>query len=355
MHQKIEKHLTKKNLIEHCHKNSKIYEKVYRECLNLSGENLLIIGDHGFSNRNASSMLSYMNYLASQNQGLKSKVVWQKPKNRVSQADTEIIRALKALPKKSVIFTNISHRLGKLDGLGNSFRKFCKKQGHRFISSTSLAGIYNSDYKKLMNTLDVDYKRLSKRHDKLKKKMDNAKEVQVTTKKGTDLFIDIDNIESKKADGIYLEPGTGGNLPSGEVYVAPRNRQAFGKVVLDVSIKTISGTIPVNQPVSLYVENGDVKYIRGGYEARALQKSLDWAFKTANTTWGLKRIGELGIGLNDRAKPVGSTLIDEKVLGTAHVAIGSNYWFGGSVKSKIHLDHVFSKPEIRLDGRKINY
>jgi aminopeptidase len=352
---KLEAHIKRNQLHEKCHKNAKIFEKVFKQCLDVQGEDLLILGDTGFNNRNVSGMLSYMNHIAAENQGIKNNVIIQKPRNRVTEADPNIISALKNLPKNSVVFTNISHRLGTLNGLGKSYRKFCKSRGHRFISSTSLAGLYNSKYKAMMNALDVNYKQLSKRHANLKKKIDNASEVQITTKKGTDLFLDIQGMEGKIADGIYNRPGTGGNLPSGEVYVAPRNRQAFGKVVVDTSIKTINGTVMVNQPVTLYVENGDVKYIKGGYEARTLQKSVDWAVKHAKHTWGIKRIGELGIGLNDRAKPVGATIIDEKVLGTAHVAMGSNYWFGGSVKSKIHLDHVFSKPEIRLDGKKIAY
>lgn len=355
MHNKLEKHLKHNRLLEYCHRNAKVFEKIYNECLNLDGENILIIGDTGFRNRNLSSMLSYMNYLASQRQGLNSKVVLQKPKNRVTETDPVVLGELKKLPKNSVIFTNISHRLGALDGLGKSYRRFCRQKGHRFISSTSLGTIYNQNYRALLRALDVDYRKLSKRHHRLKKKIDNASEVHITTKAGTDVFLDIQGMEGKIADGIYHEPGHGGNLPPGEVYVAPRNRQAFGKIVLDVSIKTINRTIMVNKPVSMYIENGDVKYIKGGYEAKELQRSLDWAYKTAKTTWGLRRIGELGIGLNDRAKPVGCTLIDEKVLGTAHVALGSNYWFGGSVKAKIHLDQVFNKPEIRLDGKRIAY
>ncbi|RMF05165.1 aminopeptidase, partial [Candidatus Woesearchaeota archaeon] len=46
-------------------------------------------------------------------------------------------------------------------------------------------------------------------------------------------------------------------------------------------------------------------------------------------------------------------LEDEKVLGTAHVALGNNISFGGSVNVPVHIDGVFRKPTVFVDGRKI--
>ena len=44
-------------------------------------------------------------------------------------------------------------------------------------------------------------------------------------------------------------------------------------------------------------------------------------------------------------------IVDDKTLGTAHIGIGSNYWFGGSIYAIIHLDQVFKNPAIYLDGK----
>jgi leucyl aminopeptidase (aminopeptidase T) len=63
------------------------------------------------------------------------------------------------------------------------------------------------------------------------------------------------------------------------------------------------------------------------------------------------RLSELGIGLNPFAKLVGIPLIDEGALGTAHIALGLNYTFGGAIKdAKAHIDFVFRDPTILLDG-----
>ena len=63
-------------------------------------------------------------------------------------------------------------------------------------------------------------------------------------------------------------------------------------------------------------------------------------------------IGELGIGFNPKINLMGAMVVDEKALGTAHIALGSNYWFGGDIYSISHLDQVFKNPLILFDGKE---
>jgi len=46
-------------------------------------------------------------------------------------------------------------------------------------------------------------------------------------------------------------------------------------------------------------------------------------------------------------------LEDEKVLSTCHVAFGDNSTFGGRVRAGIHVDGIFLRPTIKLDGKII--
>ena len=91
--------------------------------------------------------------------------------------------------------------------------------------------------------------------------------------------------------------------------------------------------------------------IEGGVEADLLKQSLKWAEEKAKYPSRVKKICELGIGMNVHAKVIGTTIIDEKAFGTAHIAMGSNYWFGGSIRTIIHLDQVFRNPEVYVDGK----
>jgi leucyl aminopeptidase (aminopeptidase T) len=46
-------------------------------------------------------------------------------------------------------------------------------------------------------------------------------------------------------------------------------------------------------------------------------------------------------------------LEDEKVMGTAHIALGNNLSMGGKVNVGIHLDGVIKKPDIFFDDKLI--
>jgi leucyl aminopeptidase (aminopeptidase T) len=47
-------------------------------------------------------------------------------------------------------------------------------------------------------------------------------------------------------------------------------------------------------------------------------------------------------------------MLDEKAAGTAHVAIGHNAGsYGGANRASIHVDCIFSSPEIEVDGRPL--
>ena len=65
---------------------------------------------------------------------------------------------------------------------------------------------------------------------------------------------------------------------------------------------------------------------------------------------GASIVGELGIGLNEGIDRFsGSILYDEKIGGTAHVAVGSGYpETGGTNKSALHWDFII---DMRQGGR----
>ena len=186
---------------------------------------------------------------------------------------------------------------------------------------------------------------------KLKKQFDGAEEINITTNAGTDLYYNVKGINSISADGNYTEPGSGGNLPAGEVYAPPNGKRVEGKIVIDGSSRVQNGTILVKEAITLKIEEGNITEISGGKEAKELENTLNWAASVAKHPGSVRRICELGIGLNPKAKIIGATIVDDKVLGTAHIGIGSNYWFGGNIYAIIHLDQVFRNPKIEFDGK----
>ena len=59
------------------------------------------------------------------------------------------------------------------------------------------------------------------------------------------------------------------------------------------------------------------------------------------------------MGTNYRAEICGHILEDEKVLGTAHIAVGNNVSMGGTVNVKLPIDGVMFEPTLFIDDIQI--
>jgi len=320
--------LKENNLYDSAKTTSYILKKIFIPCLAVKDEKVLIIGDKGAKDKKISSILAGAYYLAAEELKLNAKLVLQGVKSRGAIADSDVIASLADLEEGSAVFVTASDKLGSLEGLGKSYRQLCKKRSHKFVSALSLGDLDNGQLSDIISAIDVNYPLLKIQHDKLKALLDNGNELHITTKSGTDISCGIKGMQAVSADGNYTQPGTGGNLPAGEVYIPPNGKK----------------------PIKLQIEEGKVISIEGGEEAEQLEQALSWAETNSKYPGSVRRVGEFGIGLNPKAKIIGSTLVDEKALGTAHIGIGSNYWFGGNIYAIIHLDQIFKDPEIKIDG-----
>jgi hypothetical protein len=176
--------------------------------------------------------------------------------------------------------------------------------------------------------------------------IDGAETVRIRGRAGTDLTLRIAG-RPWKTDATALEPGEAANYPGGEIFVAPREDGADGVLVADLTVPyTVEGM--VDEPVVMRFERGRVTSIEGGRAAELLREIVERAGPGGNV------IAELGIGLNHAIRPSGHVMLDEKAGGTAHIAIGRNTGaYGGANEATIHIDCVFSGPELEADGREI--
>jgi leucyl aminopeptidase (aminopeptidase T) len=181
----------------------------------------------------------------------------------------------------------------------------------------------------------------------------------VTNANGTDVTVGLLGRKAKADDGDFSQPGSGGNLPAGEVFVSPALGSTKGTIVYDGSIANAIGDIIIREPIRCEVEGGFVVRISGASEARELEATIDEAARSARRMGAegklpaekaavyeknARSIGELGIGLNPKARVVGNMLEDEKALHTCHFAIGANY--DDDAPALIHLDGLVSRPTI---------
>ncbi len=342
--------LKKEGILDIAKKHYKSISKVFKECLAIKkGEKILIMGDTGIKGNNLSAALSACYYLYAKEKGFKTEIVMGDSKTRGDVADEDVANAFFDFPPYNIVITNLSDRLGSL-GKKKSYRKLCREKPFKFITTTSLGYIPTGYITQLMNLFSIDYRTLRRRQNKLKVYLDRAKEITVKTEEGTSIKMDVEGVNAISADGNFKEYGQGGNLPAGEVYLAPIEGKANGKLVVDASSRNRFKTELIRDPIIIRVKKGSITKIEGGVEANLLKDSLKWAADRAKYPSRVKKIAELGIGMNKSAKVIGTTIIDEKTYGTAHIGIGSNYWFGGTIKTIIHLDQVFRAPQIYVDG-----
>jgi leucyl aminopeptidase (aminopeptidase T) len=190
--------------------------------------------------------------------------------------------------------------------------------------------------------MTADYNQVDQISQRVTAALAGKKQVTMETAAGTRLRLGLAGRQVQLPDnGLYLKPGDWGNLPAGEAYIAPLETEADGVLVVDGSLAQIG--IP-DQPVRLEFRGGRVVNIEGGHAAARLRALLESLNDPSAYV-----VGEFGIGTNPAARFVGITVEDEKILGTAHVAVGRNTGFGGTNMAPIHLDFIVTKPTIRAD------
>ncbi len=197
----------------------------------------------------------------------------------------------------------------------------------------------NADYEKIdfeifknamLNAYNIDYDKLKIRSEELVCKLKDCNSIEIYTDEDKKLSFKLNNRCWFKDDGT-------GSLPCGEIYIAPVENSVEGSIIIpliyldDITLKDV------------YMEFKDGKLINCSSEE---------LFSFIKSFPGDSSIlGEFGIGLNENVKNImGYTPLDEKCMGTAHIALGMNFIFGGKNNSNFHMDYVFTPDKIEANG-----
>lgn len=323
-------------------------------------------------------------YSASCESGAVTTLIYQPDKTSFDNANPEVLAAIAAEPEVCFSISNI--KLGK-DPKATA-NPYVTEDGQKYTHIFD----YLMDGKKTMRgawtpgitpdmmnrTAAIDYKELQERCVKLGELFKNAVSVHVTAPGGTNLIVPVNGRNLLSDDGDFSKPGTGGNIPAGEVFISPvvggsQLKSADGSIleqqcdgcegviVYDGSMTFSDGDSIIETPITCKVEKGYVTDITGGAEARRLLKTIMEAElrpfvlekegklpqgQAAIYKKNARNIGELGIGLNPAATITSNMLEDEKAFHTCHFAIGENY--DNDAPSLIHLDGVVREPTIVL-------
>jgi aminopeptidase len=154
------------------------------------------------------------------------------------------------------------------------------------------------------------------------------------------------------SDGV-IQAGSWGNVPSGEVYVAPPEGSAEGSIVINGSLPGYC--IRHGEEIILRFQEGQLAEWTP-LDSPAMQhlQRTQIEFARSRGDWNWSNLAEIGLGVNPRVRGLtGNPLIDEKKYGSVHVALGDNLDMGGEVKSSIHCDMVSLSPRVSIDGKVI--
>ena len=176
------------------------------------------------------------------------------------------------------------------------------------------------------------WKRASEECHRLAEWIEGREEVRIVSE-GTDLTLGIAGRHFIPCDGEH-------NMPDGEFFTGPIEDSAEGEVTFHLPA-TIGGREVAG--VKLRFEAGKV------VDATA-ERGEEYLISMLDTDEGARRFGELGIGTNFGIENgTRSILLDEKIGGTIHLAVGASYPESGGVnESAVHTDMVC---DLRRGGR----
>jgi len=310
---------------------SHVARRILKECMGVKpGESVLIVTD------TIRKDLGEPIYTTALDMGIDAVYMEMKPRKINSQEPPGLIA--EAMYNADVIISmtavSLTHTQAKINAVKHGARIATMPFGSKsteFVSKVFTGGGMTVDFEKMDNNIH-----------RLAERLKDTAHAHITTKKGTDVVIDYTGRKFFKDTGIARDPGKFTNLPAGEIYIAPVN--ANGIVVIDVTLGRLGKLM---SPMTLTFKDGLVTSIEG-----ERSEELETILSTHGP--GSRNIAELGIGMNPKASVCGLLVEDEKVGGTAHVALGNNHDFGGDITVGLHIDGVMSGPTIVVDGRKLN-
>ncbi len=195
----------------------------------------------------------------------------------------------------------------------------------------------------LYGPLSIDIEELKDKTLRVYEVVKNAKTIKVNAKNGTQIEFNLEGRDFHVDYGFLGEPGSFGNLPAGEVFIAPNEGTTNG-----IFVAEYGPTFKFEKALALVVKDGLLSEIIGTDDyAKVLEKIIKDHPLAAN-------VAELGIGTNPKAKNPFNILEAEKIYKTIHMAFGDNSSFGGNISVPFHQDFVLFEPIVLINKLNVS-
>lgn len=174
------------------------------------------------------------------------------------------------------------------------------------------AGLSAEDYiRRMTKAYDIDYDTLKRSCNETLAQLKGFVKPVLVTGNSAELEFDLSGRK------WHIDAGSG-DLPCGEVYIAPLEEKTCGEVFYETLYIEDVGKFG---RVTLYVEDGRI--------VRSDREEVTQFFRGLAPEDTV--VCELGLGLNPNVSDLcGFTVLDEKMMGSFHIAIGENRMFGAT-------------------------
>ncbi len=214
--------------------------------------------------------------------------------------------------------------------------------GARYICLTGM------DAEMMVKTIArVNVPKLIALGEALRKTVEAANEVRVTSPAGTDLVAYNQGRKVRQSGKLADTKGEPVML-GGQVSWCPIEETINGRLVFDGALWPPMEIGLLRNPVTLTLEKGVVTKIEGGAEARTFERWMK-GFNDEKMFW----LAHFSLGFNPGVRrPTGRIVEDERVFGCIEMGIGAQ---GAQIKGKTwaaasHTDGIVLNPTIMLDG-----
>lgn len=186
------------------------------------------------------------------------------------------------------------------------------------------SGLEPEDYiRRMERAYDIDYDALLNACVKEKERLAQSKRLVLRSGSNHALSFDLSGRE------WHIDAGDG-DWPCGEIYIAPNETRTNGTVYFERLFLEDVGELT---HVTLEIREGKVmasdnEKVRAFVEKQPPENRV---------------VCELGLGMNPNVTDLcGCTVLDEKMAGSFHIALGANHMFGGENRANMHMDLVGS-------------
>lgn len=188
--------------------------------------------------------------------------------------------------------------------------------------------------------LSADWGEIHELVRRIARRLRNAVQLHLSSASGTDLTLSLEGRDWIAEDtGLCSRRGTFTTLPAGELFIAPVEGTAEGRLVADVYFDE-----PLLEPATATLREGHAVRIVGASKA---VHAMNLGGREGRT------LGRFGFGLNARARATGPHEEAEKALGCASLGFGDNLALGGHLSSGVRVECIVSEVSVEVDGKAV--